>query len=228
MSVRSAQAITVEFTTRVFSTGVATNADSLPVGTLVVNGTDNGASVTVTNVDTGRYKAAVTLPTLAVGDIVELSIAATVSSIADKAIVWRDTKDVLLDTSGKTTDSVQTGDSFARIGAAGVSLSAIPDEAGITTLLARLTATRAGYLDNLSGGAVALASGVTVIAAGLNAVLVDGKALPAALQIIAASVAGKISGAGTGTETFLGLDQSTTRFVSTVDASGNRSGVSYP
>ena len=61
-----------------------------------------------------------------------------------------------------TGNTVQTGDSFARIGAAGVSLSAIPDLAGVTTLLSRLSATRAGYLDNLSAGAVALASGVTV------------------------------------------------------------------
>lgn len=55
----------------------------------------------------------------------------------------------------------QTGDSYARIGAAGVSLSAIPDEAGVTTLLSRLSAVRAGYLDNLSAGAVALASSIS-------------------------------------------------------------------
>lgn len=60
----------------------------------------------------------------------------------------------------------QTGDSYARIGApAGASLAA--DVASIkvdtgTTLPGRLTATRAGYLDNLSSGAVALASGVNV------------------------------------------------------------------
>lgn len=36
------------------------------------------------------------------------------------------------------------------------------DTSGTTTLLARLTATRAGYLDNLSAGAVALASGVNL------------------------------------------------------------------
>lgn len=36
------------------------------------------------------------------------------------------------------------------------------DSSGVTTLLSRLTGTRAGYLDNLSGGAVALASGVIV------------------------------------------------------------------
>lgn len=36
------------------------------------------------------------------------------------------------------------------------------DSSGVTTLLSRLTSTRAAYLDNLSGGAVALASGVIV------------------------------------------------------------------
>jgi hypothetical protein len=273
MSVRSAQAITTEFTTRNATSGVGVNADSLPTGTLVVNGTDNGATVTVTNVDTGRYKAAVTLPTLAVGDCVQLMIAATVNSVSDKAKVWEDTKDVVIDSSGRalsdidtiktnpvvnggtitfptgatlasttnitaaagcavssigtdvinstalaasavteiwagstapttaqiatgvwtdttagdfttalsigksimngvslgtgltingyTGNTPQTGDSFARIGANGVSLSAIPDLAGVTTLLSRLSSTRAGYLDNLSAGAVALAANLT-------------------------------------------------------------------
>ncbi len=68
---------------------------------------------------------------------------------------------------------------------------------------------------------------VTVAATGLNAVLVDGKTLPAALQYIAASTAGKVSGAGTGTEVFQGLDGATTRLTITVDASGNRSAVTY-
>ncbi len=105
MSVRSAQVITTLFTTRNATTGVGVNADSLPTGTLYVNGTADAASVTVTNIDTGRYKAAVTLPTLAVGDIVDLSISATVNSVSDKAVIWRDTKDVLLDSSGDVTFS---------------------------------------------------------------------------------------------------------------------------
>ncbi len=46
---------------------------------------------------------------------------------------------------------------------AGLSTYAGGDTSGTTTLLARLTSTRSGYLDNLSAGAVALASGVTVI-----------------------------------------------------------------
>jgi len=44
------------------------------------------------------------------------------------------------------------------------------DTSGTTTLLSRLTATRAGYLDNLSGGAVALASSI-LDAAGLRSAL---------------------------------------------------------
>ncbi len=100
MSVRSGQSVTKVFTTRAFSSGAATNADSTPTGTLYLNGTSNAASVTVTNITTGLYKAAVTLPTLAVGDIVDLRISATVSGVTDNAIVWSDTKDVVFDTSG--------------------------------------------------------------------------------------------------------------------------------
>jgi hypothetical protein len=44
-------------------------------------------------------------------------------------------------------------------------------------------------------------------------------------RIAAAALAGKVSGAGTGTETFKGLDGSTDRIVSTVDSNGNRTAV---
>lgn len=108
MTVQSAQSVTVLFTTRVFSTGVGTNADSLPTGTLYVNGTADAASVTVTNISTGLYKAAVTLPTLAAGDEVQLSIAATVSTIADKAVIWGDTKDIICSSGAITTVTTTT------------------------------------------------------------------------------------------------------------------------
>ena len=42
------------------------------------------------------------------------------------------------------------------------------------------------------------------------------------MRIIAAVLAGKVSGAGTGVETFKGLDGVTNRVISTVDAAGNR------
>jgi hypothetical protein len=100
MTVQSAQSVTILFSTRVFATGVGTIADSLPTGTLYLNGTANGATVTVTNISGGLYKAAVTMPTLAIGDEVELAITATVSTITDTAIVWGDTKDMAVDATG--------------------------------------------------------------------------------------------------------------------------------
>jgi hypothetical protein len=45
------------------------------------------------------------------------------------------------------------------------------------------------------------------------------------LRIIAAALAGEVSGAGSGTETFVGLDGATDRIVSTVDVDGNRTNV---
>jgi hypothetical protein len=72
-------------------TGGATNADSLPAGTFARNGTDDGTvTVTVTNVDTGRYKAAFTIPVgAAAGDTCTLAIAAIIGTIPAKQIVWQ-------------------------------------------------------------------------------------------------------------------------------------------
>jgi hypothetical protein len=56
---------------------------------------------------------------------------------------------------------------------------------------------------------------------------IDGKSIQAALRIIAAACAGKVSGAGTGTEVFKGVDGSTTRVTVTVTEDGDRTGVSY-
>ena len=90
MATKPSSSVTVDFTTQTAATGAATDADSLPAGTLVVNGTDNGASVTVTNKATGIYKAAVTIPALSDGDEVQIRIAATVDSIAGVAVIWTD------------------------------------------------------------------------------------------------------------------------------------------
>jgi hypothetical protein len=193
MSVRSSQSVTVVFTTRRFDTGAATNADSLPTGTLYVNGTADAATVTVTNITTGRYKAAVTLPTLAVGDVVDLNINATVNSVTDNAVVWRDIKDVLLDSSGKVTDNLQTGDSFARIGSAGAGLTALGDtrianlDAAMTTRMASYTQPT-GFLAATFPGTVASTTNITAgtITTATNVTTVNGLA---AAVITAASIA---------------------------------------
>lgn len=57
--------------------------------------------------------------------------------------------------------------------------------------------------------------------------LIDGKTIQQALQYCGAILAGEVTGAGTGTEVFVGLDGSTTRVTVTVDASGNRSDMTY-
>lgn len=172
-----------------------------------------------------------------------------------------------------TGNTVQTGDSYARLGApAGASMAA--DVAAVkvdtaatlidtgTTLPATLAtidgnvdavlvdtgatlpATLATIDTNVDAILVDTATTLPATLAGLNNIsaadvnaqvldvinvdtLVDGKTIPAAMQIIAAVVAGKISGAGTGTEVFLGIDGVTTRATVTVDGSGNRSGVTY-
>ena len=62
---------------------------------------------------------------------------------------------------------------------------------------------------------------------GLDAITSDGKTIFQHVIYAAASAAGKVSGAGSGTETFKGLDGTTTRLTVTVDASGNRTGVTY-
>jgi hypothetical protein len=71
------------------------------------------------------------------------------------------------------------------------------------------------------GRAVTLASQVERYA-------VDGKTLRQTLQIVAAVVAGKVSGAGSGTETFRALNDQNNRVVVTADPLGNRTNVTYP
>jgi hypothetical protein len=56
---------------------------------------------------------------------------------------------------------------------------------------------------------------------------IDGKTPGQAMQIIAAVAAGKVSGAGSGDEHFVGLDGMTPRVQVAVDPAGNRLDVTY-
>jgi hypothetical protein len=93
MSVKTAQAVTVEFCTANPATVAAQNGDALPTGILYVDGTANAATVTVTNITTGAYKAALTLPALTAGQIVALRISAVVAGVPGTDIVWQDSAD---------------------------------------------------------------------------------------------------------------------------------------
>lgn len=57
--------------------------------------------------------------------------------------------------------------------------------------------------------------------------LIDGKTFVQSVQYVSAMTAGRVSGAGTGTEVFKGLDEATTRVTVTVDGSGNRTDIVY-
>jgi hypothetical protein len=193
MAVKTGDAIAVSFTTQRFDTGAATNADSLPTGTLYVNGVSNAATVTVTNTTTGQYRAAVTLPTLATGDRCEIAIAATVNSVAGRGIIWRDACDIATDSTGRVTvgsnadktgyDLTQTFPAnFSALGinASGhVSRVTLVDTTTTNTdmrgtdgaaLASNWTSTRAGYLDLVL---LAANSNRTVQVTGSNHVAAD-------------------------------------------------------
>ncbi len=67
------------------SSGAATNADSTPAGTLVVNGSNSGATVTISNAATGEYRGSVSLSGLAVGDEFYVRYTATVGGVTQFA-----------------------------------------------------------------------------------------------------------------------------------------------
>ncbi len=102
MGWQTGDSVTADFCTQTPATGAATNADSTPTGTLVINGTDNGATVTVTNKSTGSYKAVVTLPAVSSGDVLQLRITAVMSGVTGKAVIW-----------GGQVEIRQTGDTYA-------------------------------------------------------------------------------------------------------------------
>jgi len=68
------------------------DADEMPTGVLVINGSNSPATVTITKLGTGLYKFSVVLPTLT-GDPITLSvrIAATVGGVDAGGTVWKGT-----------------------------------------------------------------------------------------------------------------------------------------
>lgn len=117
----------------------------------------------------------------------------------------------------------------------GLSTYAGGDTSGTTTLLSRLTSTRAGYLDNLTNLDAAVSSrstfdptatGVHLTSAGLDLVVIEsGINARQAMSAIMASAAGVLSGADTGSIVIKGGGVATTRITATTDSSGNRSAI---
>lgn len=87
----------------------------------------------------------------------------------------------LIDASALNTASTAVGSDgsgLTEAGGTGDHLTGVPDTSGTTTLLSRLSAARAGYLDNLSAGAVATASALSTVATNVSTLLTR---IPAAL-----------------------------------------------
>lgn len=115
MSVKTAQTLAFVFYTYHPETGALCDADSTPVCTLYVSGVADAATVTVTNLATGKYKGSLTMPTLSTAGVrVSIGAAATVAGVASAASVFSD-----------EVDSARPGEVYTRIGApAGASVSA--------------------------------------------------------------------------------------------------------
>lgn len=185
MSVKSGETVVLDFTTTNPTTGALANADALPTGVLVIDGTDNAATVTVTNKATGRYKASVAIPaSQTTGKKVALYIAATIDAVACGGVIWQDTVDAkhvgdLVDAAASPTAAAIRAEMDAnstKLANLDVALSSRAADAGlsalqgdVTTLLSRLSSARAGYLDNLSAGAVALNADIATLLTRISA-----------------------------------------------------------
>lgn len=92
MAYKPGDPVTFYFPTRRSSTGSLADTTGTPVGSFIRNGTADGAvTVTVTNVSTGLYKAAFTIPVGAsAGDTSECYITGTdADGVSDGAVLWR-------------------------------------------------------------------------------------------------------------------------------------------
>jgi len=227
------------------ATGAVTAATGTPSGVLYIDGVADTATVTITG--SNPYKWSVTLPALTAGQRVDMYITATISSIATAGIVASDQADTVLasDVKAETaliladtgTDGVVVAslanDSITAAALKADAVTEIQNGLATTTALStvnglvddlesRLTAARAGYLDNLNTGVALTAAGVDAI---LDEAVVGSYTLRQLLKVMAAALAGKATGGGTTSVTFRGVDDASDVIVATVDANGNRSAV---
>lgn len=113
---------------------------------------------------------------------------------------------------------------FVNASIAAIPLTAMRGTDGVSLVVPPSVAQMTGEHAVLSGEHAGLPTAAEIWAL---AATIDGVTPAEALQIIAAAVAGELSGAGTGTEVFLGLDGVTTRITASIDGTFNRTGVVY-
>jgi hypothetical protein len=108
-----------------------------------------------------------------------------------------------------TGNTVQTGDSFARIGATGSGLTTLATQASVDTI------------DDFLDTEIAAIKAKTDLIPGT----IDGKTFSELVTLIAAVLLGKASGLDTTTAIYRAVHDSKDRITATVDADGNRSAV---
>ena len=141
----------------------------------------------------------------------------TVDSNVDAILADTGTDGVVLKAAGLAADAVTEIQNGLATATALSTVSGLVDE-----LESRLTAARAGYLDNLNTGVALTAAGVDAI---LDEAVVGSYTMRQLLKVMAAALAGELSGGGTTTLTFRGVDDTSNVIVATVDASHNRTAV---
>ena len=219
-------------------TGAAHDIDSSasPAVVLVNNaGTDRSSRLSVwQHPSAGKYTAAYTN---SVGDAIEnlyWEITATVNEKLRRYVATTQLVNAVA-VDFTATDRQALSGIAAQIGTAGSGLTALGDSrlGSVDAAVAQIKA----KTDNLPANPAAAGSAMTLqsperdaVAAALldTANAVDGKTPRQALRIISAILAGKVSGSGSGTETFRGLDDQHDRVVVTADVTGNRTNVTYP
>lgn len=124
----------------------------------------------------------------------------------------------ILGTLAAGTHTPQSGDAYARLGAAGAGLTALGD--------ARVANLDATVSSRLATAAYTVPPTTAAIAAAVWAYVIGATSTALSyLRDIGAAVAGKSSGAGTGTETFRDVDDTKNVLVATMDANGNRTAI---
>lgn len=166
MSVLSGQP--VGFLYEVYDPAIGQLANPTSIsGALYINGVIDGTSVTPTNIATGEYRVSVTLPSLSVGDVVQIRLTYVFGPVTYKVLSWLGTVDpipaaltTLVNAIKAKTDLVATNamdspNTVTEQGRIDTTVSsrstyAGGDTSGITTLLSRLTGPRATLLDALA------------------------------------------------------------------------------
>lgn len=178
----------------------------------------------------GSVTGAVGSVTGAVGSVtgnVGGNVAGSVGSVATGGIAAASFAAGAIDAAAIATDAIGALELAA--GAASEIATAVRTE--LATELARLdvaSSTRASQtsvdtIDDFLDTEVAAIKAKT----DLLPAAIDGLTITQWMEVVGATVGGKLSGAGTATEVFLGVDGLTTRVTATVDSAGNRTAIVY-